>query len=83
MNITNKIINNNNNNINKTDFINLKINNSNNNINKNDFINLKINNFIDLINQLNIYSYKRKAKYIIFADYIYSSYCDDFNGFII
>lgn len=31
--------------------------------------------------QLNIYSYKRKPKYIIIADYIYSSYCDDFNGY--
>lgn len=43
--------------------------------------NIKIENLNDLIFKLNLYSNLRKPKFILIFDYIYSKYCDDFNGY--
>ena len=43
--------------------------------------NIKIARLNDLIDKLNYYSYLRTPKFILIFDYIYSEYCDDFNGY--
>ena len=43
--------------------------------------NIKILTLNDLIFKLNYYSNFRTPKFILIFDYIYSEYCDDFNGY--
>jgi CDP-glycerol glycerophosphotransferase (TagB/SpsB family) len=43
--------------------------------------NFNITNTSDFINKLNNYSYLRTPKNILICDYLYSPFCDDFNGY--
>ena len=45
--------------------------------------NIRIANLSDLIANLNFYSDLREPKFILIFDYIYSEYCNDFNGYFL